>query len=126
MRYRRACTQAGLIYSSLAQSVEPAAVNRVVVGSSPTGGAKNKRVSNDTLLFLSKTERDWYGITRRVYVIAVRRMASRYSVYFGLDSIQHFVLIPCTRKQVIPYNGQTVDFFVTVSNKQNYRFLLKR
>ena len=26
-------------YSSLAQSVEPAAVNRVVVGSSPTGGA---------------------------------------------------------------------------------------
>ena len=28
------------IYSSLAQSVEPAAVNRVVVGSSPTGGAK--------------------------------------------------------------------------------------
>ena len=28
-------------YSSLAQSVEPAAVNRVVVGSSPTGGAKS-------------------------------------------------------------------------------------
>ena len=27
-------------YSSLAQSVEHAAVNRVVVGSSPTGGAK--------------------------------------------------------------------------------------
>ena len=31
-------------YSSLAQSVEPTAVNRVVVGSSPTGGAsKNAR-----------------------------------------------------------------------------------
>ena len=30
-------------YSSLAQSVEHAAVNRVVVGSSPTGGAKKKR-----------------------------------------------------------------------------------
>ena len=29
-------------YSSLAQSVEPAAVNRVVVGSSPTGGAKKR------------------------------------------------------------------------------------
>ena len=29
-----------LIYSSLAQSVEHAAVNRRVVGSSPTGGAK--------------------------------------------------------------------------------------
>ena len=28
------------LYSSIAQSVEPAAVNRVVVGSSPTGGAK--------------------------------------------------------------------------------------
>ena len=29
-------------YSSLAQSAEHAAVNRVVVGSSPTGGAKKK------------------------------------------------------------------------------------
>ena len=29
-----------LIYSSVAQSVEPATVNRVVVGSSPTWGAK--------------------------------------------------------------------------------------
>ena len=29
-------------YSSLAQSVEHAAVNRRVVGSSPTGGAKNE------------------------------------------------------------------------------------
>ena len=29
------------IYSSLAQSVEHAAVNRSVVGSSPTGGASN-------------------------------------------------------------------------------------
>ena len=29
------------IYSSIAQSVEHAAVNRGVVGSSPTGGAKN-------------------------------------------------------------------------------------
>ena len=28
------------IYSSIAQSVEHSAVNRVVVGSSPTGGAK--------------------------------------------------------------------------------------
>ena len=29
-----------LLYSSLAQSVEHTAVNRVVVGSSPTGGAR--------------------------------------------------------------------------------------
>ena len=29
------------VYSSLAQSVEHAAVNRSVVGSSPTGGAKS-------------------------------------------------------------------------------------
>ena len=29
------------VYSSLAQSVEHAAVNRSVVGSSPTGGATN-------------------------------------------------------------------------------------
>ena len=34
-----------LSHSSLAQSVEPAAVNRVVVGSSPTGGAKRKRLA---------------------------------------------------------------------------------
>ena len=33
-------------YSSLAQSVEHAAVNRVVVGSSPTRGAKTKKTSN--------------------------------------------------------------------------------
>ena len=32
-------------YSSLAQSVEHAAVNRSVVGSSPTGGAKNQPVN---------------------------------------------------------------------------------
>ena len=33
-------------YSSLAQSVEHAAVNRVVVGSSPTRGAKTKKTSD--------------------------------------------------------------------------------
>ena len=32
-------------YSSLAQSVEHSAVNRVVVGSSPTGGAENSQTS---------------------------------------------------------------------------------
>ena len=31
------------LYSSIAQSVEHAAVNRSVVGSSPTGGAKSMR-----------------------------------------------------------------------------------
>ena len=35
-------------YSSIAQSVEHSAVNRVVVGSSPTGGAK-KRISLSTV-----------------------------------------------------------------------------
>ena len=34
-----------MIYSSLAQSVEHSAVNRVVVGSSPTRGAINKKPS---------------------------------------------------------------------------------
>ena len=38
-------------YSSLAQSVEHAAVNRRVVGSSPTGGAKKKR-HTESVLFL--------------------------------------------------------------------------
>ena len=35
-------TLTGLYFASLAQSVEHAAVNRRVVGSSPTGGAKEK------------------------------------------------------------------------------------
>ena len=39
------------IYSSLAQSVEHAAVNRVVVGSSPTGGAKNRHSSTEECRF---------------------------------------------------------------------------
>ena len=39
-------------YSSLAQSVEPAAVNRVVVGSSPTGGAIKKVSHNNAVPFL--------------------------------------------------------------------------
>ena len=33
-------------HSSLAQSVEHSAVNRVVVGSSPTGGATNKKTGH--------------------------------------------------------------------------------
>ena len=36
---------AGNIYSSIAQSVEHAAVNRRVVGSSPTWGAKRKGIA---------------------------------------------------------------------------------
>ena len=38
-------------YSSLAQSVEHSAVNRVVVGSSPTGGAWKARKSTFTGFF---------------------------------------------------------------------------
>ncbi len=37
----RVTTLSFITYSSIAQSVEHSAVNRVVVGSSPTGGAKN-------------------------------------------------------------------------------------
>ena len=40
-------------YSSLAQSVERMTVNHDVVGSSPTGGAKEKRVTVWSLAFLS-------------------------------------------------------------------------
>ena len=39
-------------YSSLAQSVEHAAVNRVVVGSSPTGGAIKKDIQSDVFFQL--------------------------------------------------------------------------
>ena len=42
-----------LLYSSLAQSVEHAAVNRRVVGSSPTGGARKDNIFfEDVVLFL--------------------------------------------------------------------------
>ena len=40
-----------IIYSSIAQSVEHSAVNRVVVGSSPTGGARAKLPKLQTPLF---------------------------------------------------------------------------
>ena len=39
------------IYSSLAQSVEHAAVNRRVVGSSPTGGAIKKALTKVSAFF---------------------------------------------------------------------------
>ena len=42
-----------LQYSSIAQSVEHAAVNRGVVGSSPTGGAKNRDVLLNVFIFFS-------------------------------------------------------------------------
>ena len=42
------------VYSSLAQSVEHAAVNRRVVGSSPTGGAKNREIFNLYVAFFRR------------------------------------------------------------------------
>ena len=42
-----------LSYSSLAQLAEHAAVNRRVVGSSPTGGAKKRSTTSVVLLFLA-------------------------------------------------------------------------
>ena len=51
-------------YSSLAQSVEHSAVNRVVVGSSPTGGAWKARKSTFTGFFFAffQEEGKSYGI----------------------------------------------------------------
>ena len=40
------------VYASLAQSVEHAAVNRGVVGSSPTGGAKASAAANAAAQFV--------------------------------------------------------------------------
>ena len=49
----RVCSFEGAnLYSSLAQSVEHAAVNRSVVGSSPTGGAKKSSTDRKDLCFL--------------------------------------------------------------------------
>ena len=42
------------IYSSLAQSVEHAAVNRRVVGSSPTGGVKSREIFNLYVAFFRR------------------------------------------------------------------------
>ena len=41
-------------YSSLAQSVEHAAVNRRVVGSSPTGGVKSREIFNLYVAFFRR------------------------------------------------------------------------
>ena len=46
------------LYSSLAQSVERAAVNRVVVGSSPTRGAKKKHFLLGSVFFLCLCPQD--------------------------------------------------------------------
>ena len=43
------------LYSSIAQSVEHAAVNRGVVGSSPTGGAKARKCKTCGLFYLPKS-----------------------------------------------------------------------
>ena len=45
-KHLKRCVSLYLKYSSLAQSVEHAAVNRSVVGSSPTGGACKARKFN--------------------------------------------------------------------------------
>ena len=45
-KHLKRCVSLYLKYSSLAQSVEHAAVNRSVVGSSPTGGAYKTRKFN--------------------------------------------------------------------------------
>ena len=52
-------------YSSLAQSVEHAAVNRSVVGSSPTGGAKEP--PNQVVLFCTKEL--MHGLLDLIYLI---------------------------------------------------------
>ena len=49
---RRLCGVFPTLYSSIAQSVEHAAVNRGVVGSSPTGGAKKASKLQGLLAFL--------------------------------------------------------------------------
>ena len=53
-------------YSSLAQSVEHSAVNRVVVGSSPTGGAWKARKFNvyGLYLLLGQGPVFWPGVFR--------------------------------------------------------------
>ena len=53
------------IYSSLAQSVEHSAVNRVVVGSSPTGGAKKYRTPFGVLYFLVFLVCNEYQLAKR-------------------------------------------------------------
>ena len=51
-KHLKRCVSLYLKYSSLAQSVEHAAVNRSVVGSSPTGGACKARKLNVYGLYL--------------------------------------------------------------------------
>ena len=53
-----------IVYALIAQSVEHAAVNRSVTGSSPVWGAK-KKASRKTCFFLSNPK-DWYVISPQV------------------------------------------------------------
>ena len=55
-------------YSSLAQSVEHSAVNRVVVGSSPTGGAKTKQA------YAQDCKPTTLGIDEKVKILAFEKV----------------------------------------------------
>ena len=67
------CSVQTFIYSSLAQSVEHAAVNRRVVGSSPTGGAKNSLAQMGGRIFYVTKSNFYKSAGVDVHVVDPRR-----------------------------------------------------
>ena len=66
--YNIACRSERIGYSSLAQSVERVTVNHDVVGSSPTGGAKEKTIRTGwsfSLLLVSLCSKEFAGFALR-------------------------------------------------------------
>ena len=97
-------------YSSLAQSVEHAAVNRRVVGSSPTGGAIKKRLlSTDKRRFLND-----------VFRCAKRDVCYASDVPFGRDAcLRHM-----KEERIISHSA--IDEYITICVSKLYIIPRKR
>ena len=73
------------VYSSLAQSVEHAAVNRSVVGSSPTGGVK-KQHRSERPVFSSGNANPVRGMSAFTVITWLRGQAVKTSPFHGSNT----------------------------------------
>ena len=90
------------IYSSIAQLAEHAAVNRRVVGSSPTWGAtKEEGVSNDTPSSFVSISFYWIllDFTGFYWILLDENIFSVFSVFFALAAL-------CLRFSLVPLCGE--------------------
>ena len=77
-------------HADLAHLVERDLAKVEVAGSSPV--IRSKKKDRFITVFFLSNPKDWYGITRRVYGIAARRMASHGGVYFSFGLIPFIIL----------------------------------